>query len=100
MTYYNTPTGNETSGFYEIFKFVAIDTTEGLFFPVILFVIWLVAFMGLKGYSNSRAWTFASFMCTILGMMMAVLDLISPKWMYLTVFLTVIGFVWLKLEAE
>jgi hypothetical protein len=96
--YYATPVGNNTQGTYEFFKFIAIDTAGGIFFPVILLVIWVVAFMNLKQYSTSRAWTFASFLCAILSILLAVLDLISPKFMYLPIILTVIGLVWLKLE--
>jgi len=32
--------------------------------------------------------------------MLAVLDYINPKFMYLCIFLTLIGFVWLKLDSE
>lgn len=98
--YFRPPTGNETAGFYEIFGYVGRTATEGLFWPVILFVVWIVSFMALKQYSTSRAWTFASAFCSILSIIMAVLDYISPKWMYLVIFLTLIGFVWLKLEDE
>jgi len=100
MTYFVTPTGNDTAGFYELFKFVAVSGTDGLLWPVMLLVIWVVSFMAFKNYSTSRAWTFASFFCSILGIMMAVLDYMAPVWMYLCIILTVIGFVWLKLEAN
>jgi hypothetical protein len=100
MTYYNTPTINDTGGFYEIFKFIANDTTGGLFFPVILLVVWVVAFMSTKGFSNSRAFTFASFFCSILSIMMGILDVINPRYMYLCFILTAIGIVWLKLDTN
>ena len=98
MAYYNVPTGNQTNGLYEIFKFIGVETTAGLFFPIMILVVWAVAFMGLKQYSSSKAWTFASFFSSFLAIMMSVLDLMSPKWMYLCIFLTLIGFVWIKLE--
>ena len=97
--YYTQPTGNETKGFYEIFGYIG-SVTGGLFWPIMLFVVWIIAFMALKQYSTSRAWTFASFFCGVLGIFLAVLDYMSPRWMYLFVFLTLVGFVWLKLEAE
>jgi len=100
MTYYDTPTINETSSILETFKFINTNTTEGLFFPLMLLVIWMVSFMTLKGYSNSRAFTFASFFCAFLSIIMAVLDLIGARWMYLSIFMTLIGFVWLKLESS
>ena len=100
MAYYLVPTANETAGLYELFKFIGGTPTDGLFWPVMLFVIWIIAFIALKQYSTSRAWTFASFMCALLSIFMGVMDYINPRWMYLTIFMTLIGFVWLKLEAE
>jgi len=98
--YYVQPTGNDTKGFFELFGYVGGTGTEGLFWPVMLFVIWIIGFLALKQYSTSRAWTFASFFCAILSIMLAVLDYIAPKWMYLCIILTLIGFVWLKLEDQ
>lgn len=98
--YYSTPTYNDTAGVYEMFHWINASPSEGLFFPIILFVIWIVSFLALKQYSTARAWTFASFFCSILSIMMAVLDLINSKIMYLCIFLTLVGFVWLKLEEK
>lgn len=100
MVYYQVPTGNETAGLYEIFKYIGGTATEGLFWSVILLVIWVISFLALKHYSTSRAWTFASFFCAVLGIILAVMDYLAPKWMYLAIILTIVGFVWLKLEAE
>jgi hypothetical protein len=98
--YFVPPTGNQTNGIYELFGYIGGDATGGLFWAIMLLVIWVIAFMGLKQYSTSRAFTFASFMCAVIGIVMGVMDYISPRWMYLAVFMTVIGFVWLKLEGS
>lgn len=98
--YYATPTSDDTAGMYEFFGWINRVPSEGLFFPVILLVIWFVAFLALKQYSTARAWTFASFLCSVISIIMAVLDYINPKFMYLCIFLTLIGFVWLKLDNE
>ena len=98
--YFAVPNYNQTAGFYEIFKFVGVTSTAGLFWPVMLMVTWVISFMALKGYSTSRAFTFASFFCSVLGIIMATLDFMAPRWMYLSIMLTLIGFVWLKLETE
>ena len=100
MAYYNVPTNNETGGLYEFFRFVAVDATGGLFFPIMLLVIWIVSFLALKNYSTSRAWTFASFFCSVLAIILSVMDYLAPVWMYLAVFLTLIGFIWLKLDRD
>lgn len=96
--YYTPPTVNETKGFYELFGYVGREPTGGLFWISMLLVIWTVSFLAMKGYSTSRAWTFASMFCAILAIPLAVLDYIAPKWMYLFIILTVMGFVWLKLD--
>ncbi|MFA6074083.1 MAG: hypothetical protein WC758_08250 [Candidatus Woesearchaeota archaeon] len=99
MSYYELPTGNYSMDIYGIFYYVNGEgVTGGLFWVVMLSVIWIIAFMALKQYSTSRAFTFASFFCSIMGIFLAVLDLINPKYMYLTIFMTLIGFVWLKFE--
>jgi len=98
--YYQVPTGNQTNGFYELFRYIGDTATGGLFWAIMLLVIWVVAFMAIKQYSTSRAWTYASFFCAILGMFLSVMNYLAPKWMYLAIFMTLIGFVWLKLEAE
>jgi hypothetical protein len=96
--YYATPTYNDTAGMYEFFGWVNRSPSEGLLFPILLLVIWIVSFLSLKEYSTARAWTFASFFCSIISILLAVIDYINPKFMYLCIFLTVVGFVWLKLE--
>lgn len=100
MAYYTLPTANDTIGFVEMFSYVTHTATGGLFFTSMLLVIWIITFMGTKQFSNPRAFTFASFFTTMLGIMLATLNLINPRWMYLTVILTLIGFVWLKLDTE
>ncbi len=98
--YYIQPTGNETGGLFEISKYVGLSATTRLFWPIMLLVIWVVSFLGFKQYSTSRAWTFASFFCSMLGIFLAVLNLMAPVWMYLSIFMMLIGLVWLKLEAN
>ena len=99
MTYYDVPEINSTRSLYDLFHFITNTTTDGLFFAVMLLVVWVISFMSLKGFGNSRAFTFASFLCAILGIILGVLDLLSQRWMYLAIFMTLVGFVWLKLES-
>ena len=98
LAYYTLPTGNQTGELYDMFKFIGGTPTGGLFWVSMLLVVWVIAFMALKQYSTSRAWTFASFFCAILSIFMAIMDYLAPKWMYFTIFMFLIGLVWLKLE--
>jgi hypothetical protein len=99
MAYYQTPNIDDTKGFYEYFGFVN-TAAGGLFFPAMIFVIWIVIFLAVKSYSTPKAFTFASFMCSILSILLAVMDYISPKIMYVFFIFLVIGLVWLKLDTE
>lgn len=97
MAYYTEPTANDTLGIYEFFNYVNF-VSGGLFFPVILMVIWLVTFIALKGYTTSRAWTGASFLISILAIPLAVLKLISPRYMYLAFMFLAGGLLWMKID--
>ena len=97
--YYTQPTGNETNGFYNLFGYIN-RVSGGIFWPIMLLVLWIITFLAIKQYSTSRAWTFASFFCAILSIPLAVLDYIAPVYMYMCIFLTIVGFVWLKLEDQ
>lgn len=97
MGYYTEPTANDTIGFYEFFKYVN-TTAGGMFFPVMLLVIWVVIFLGTKQYSSSRAWTGASFIVSFLSIALAVSQLIAPIWMYFSFVMAGVGILWLKLE--
>lgn len=99
MTYYQTATMNDTQDLTSFFDFVN-RTADGAFFITILFVIWIVSFLAIKQYSTPKAWTFASLFCSILAILLAILNMISPKFMYVFFIFTAIGLVWLKLEPS
>lgn len=97
MAYYPLPGANDTMGFFEIFRYVNNIATDGLFFFIMSLVIWVTAFMVTKQYSSSRAFTFASFFCAVLMIILAVFNLINPKFMYVYIILVAVGFAWLKI---
>ena len=99
MTNYTLPTSNDTIGFYEYFSYVN-NTADGLFFPIMILVIFTVIFIATKQFSTSKAWTFASFTITMLSIPLAVLDLLASKFMYLSILMLAVGLLWLKLEVE
>jgi hypothetical protein len=97
MAYYTEPTANDTLGIYEFFNYVNV-VSGGLFFPVILMVIWVVTFIALKGYTTSRAWTGASFLVSILSVPLAIMKLIAPRYMYLSFMFLAGGILWMKID--
>ncbi len=98
MGYYIEPNSTDTQGIFEFFRYVNNTASEGLFFPVILFAIWIITFLGTKQYSTSRAWVAASILTAFLSIPLAIAELIAPKWMYLLFTLVAIGILWLKLD--
>ena len=98
---YPEPNINETTGLFEVFQYVSrADVTSGLFFPVIMLVLWTVMFVSMKQYSTSRAFTASSFICMILSILLSVAGLLAPRYMYMCIVLVAIGAVWLKLETS
>jgi hypothetical protein len=70
---------------------------EPLTFPLILLGIWVIAFLVTKNYSSSRAWTFASFACFIMSIPLCGIAWLSYVYMYLLLFMTAVGIVWIRL---
>lgn len=99
-TYYPTPNVNQTRDLLEIFRFVSNDLTQGLFFPIIILVIWVVQFVGVLAARRpaSRGFVAASFTATILSIMLGVLALIEQKWIYLLIISVSLGAFWVKLS--
>lgn len=96
-----TPTVNETQDILSIFQFINNKATEGLFFPVILLSIWLIAFIGsiAEGRPASRAWIFASFIGTILGSLLAILGMLNVTYVYFLILNIAIALAWIKLSG-
>ena len=98
MAIYPEPTSNDTAGIFEYFRYVN-NVADGLFFPSILLVLWVVIFIATKQFTSARAWTTASAICALLSIPLVVMDLVGRNWMYLLIVLTAIGILWLKLET-
>jgi len=97
MGYFTEPTANDTRGIFEFFNYVNV-VEGGLFFPVMLLVIWTITFIGTKQFTTSRAWTIASFLCAFISVPLAIANLIAPRYMYLCFILLAVGILWLKME--
>lgn len=101
-TYYPVATTNDTGDLLEVFQFVAGPATDGLFFPIMILVIWIVQFIGViaEGRPASRAWVFASFTSTILSIILGILALMEQRWIYLLVIMVSLGAFWIKLASS
>jgi hypothetical protein len=99
MALYPTLTGNGTGNLYQLFQFVN-SGVSGTFMPIMLAVIWIVAFVGAisEGRQASRGFIFASFICSIMAVMLALIGLLAAQWMYLSFLFVAVGLVWYKLD--
>ena len=102
MAHFPTPTVNETTDMFEIFKFVNNRASEGLFFPVIILVIWFVAFIGsiAEGRPASRAWIFASFICSVLGALVVLMGFMNQNYLFFLVLNIAFGIAWVYLSGS
>ena len=98
-TYYDVPNITDTRDFLSVFQFISNEATQGLFFPVMIFVIFIVQFIGVlsEGRPASRAFVFASFTATILSIILGILAMMAQKWIYLLILMVSLGAFWIKL---
>ncbi len=102
MVKYPLPTNESyanVTGMYSLFEYIQ-KVSAGWFFIMILFAIFIIMFISLKQYSNSKAFAGASFLCMILGIIMRTLGFISSTWMYLFIILVAISAVWLHIDSS
>lgn len=85
------------TGLLSVFEYIQ-GVSEGYFFPIVLFGIFIVVFISLKGYSTPRAFAGAAFLNFVLSAIMGILGLLSPVFSYLGVVLVGVAIVWLHIE--
>ena len=99
MVYYPTPTNNDTKGLSTLMKFVN-DGTGGLLAPLLIFALWIIIFVITIKEGTARSWIIASFVTAIISIPMAILNILSPHYMYITFILLAIGLVWVSLDKN
>jgi len=97
MTNYTLPTNETGESFLNLFTYVN-DVSDGYFFLSILLALFVIVFISLKNFSNSKAFAGASFFNMIFAIIFRVLGLIENKWMYLSIILVAISIVWLHID--
>lgn len=100
-TTYELPTEAENmDGMFGFFQWVQ-DVSGGFFFPMVLFAVFIIMFIAIKGtYTSSRAFVTSSFICTILSIMLGILGFVAQWVIYGFVVLTAIGAVWAYIENQ
>lgn len=89
----------DTDNLYNLFKFLNIGV-GGSFMAAMLGVVWIVAFLGAmsEGRQASRAFIFASFLASILSILLSLIGLLNSQFMYFTFLMVGAGLVWYKLD--
>jgi len=96
------PNVNQTADLFSIFQYINNVATEGLFFPIMMMVVWIIAFIGSisEGRPASRAFIFASFMSVVLGMLLALMNFFNINYVYFLILLIAFGIFWLNLSRS
>lgn len=97
MAFYPMPTNNQTQDITSFFGYVN-TLTDGLFFAMLMMVIWVIIFIASKQYDTPRAWTAASLICSFLAVPLSVGGLLAPWIMYMLFVFSAGGLLWLKLD--
>lgn len=97
---FSLPTVNDTQDIFSMFSFINNTSSGGIFFPIILLVIWSILFIGsiVEGRQAVRAWIFASFVSGILGILLGVMGLLGRQWIYLLILFVAFGVFWIRIQ--
>jgi hypothetical protein len=97
---YQTLTTNSTESLYSIFSFANNNLSNGVMMPLVLLAIWIIALVGAisEGRQASRAFIFASFVSAILSIILSLVGLLNPQYMYFSFLLVGAGVIWYKLD--
>lgn len=90
---YPTPNGT-IWGFDSYITYIV--GVENMLFPVLLAVLWIIVFVATKGYSTSRAFTFASFVAFILSAPIVLMGWMANRYMYLSLLFLGIGLIYIR----
>lgn len=101
-TFYPVPNASHTADLYEMSKFVALEATDGLFFPIMLLVFWVIQILGVvtAGKPASRGFLYASFTSVIIGVVLGILALVEQRWIYLGLVMLSLGAFWVVLTLS
>ena len=93
---YNVLQANDTTDLLTIFQFVNNSGTDGLFMPIMLLVIWIIIFISTlsEGRQAPRAIIFASFICSLLSILLSIMHMLNPQYMYFIFLVLGGGILW------
>lgn len=99
MTHYPVPNVTDTEDIFSVFRFVN-EASGGIFFSAVLLAIWFILLIGslVEGRQAVRAWIFASFISSILAILLGIMGFLDNKWIYLLILFVAFGLFWMRLQ--
>lgn len=92
---------NDTESVYTLLRY-SNNSAEGILASTLLFlVIFPILFVGAIVVNKrvTSSWVFASFVCSILGILFVLMELMSKEFMFFLFLMTAGGLVWAKLSG-
>jgi membrane protein insertase Oxa1/YidC/SpoIIIJ len=95
-------TTNDTANLATIYGYVQNTATGGLFFPLTLLAVWIIAFIGSlsEGRQFGVAFIFSSFIISILSVPLVFMNMLSSAYMYFSFLMVGFGVLWMYLDRS
>lgn len=92
---------SDTGDMYQLMSSVN-SISDNIFFPIMLLVIFVISLLGsvVSGRPVHRSLVYSSFICSILSILMVIMNWLAPTYMYFLFFLTAVSLIWTKLAES
>ena len=92
---------SDTQNVYTLFRYVN-NVGSSLFAPMMLLVIWVILFIGIIVTDRKAciAWVYSSFVCSILAILLVLINVLAKEYMYFLFMMVAVGAVWTKLTGD
>ncbi|KKL87818.1 hypothetical protein LCGC14_1930920 [marine sediment metagenome] len=102
MVEFPTPNASDLADIERITNWVTVTGSGGLLMPIMMMVIWMIAFIGSisEGRQAYRGFIFANFICLILSVFLGLLGWMNVNFIYFFIILLGFGLVWIKLQKS
>lgn len=101
MAWFKTLTQNDSKDMYTLLS-ASNNISSGILFPIMLLVIFVISLLGsvVSGRPIHRSLVYSSFICSILAILMVIMNWLSPSYMYFLFLICSISLIWTKLSES
>lgn len=102
MAIFPKPNVTDLQDVERIANWVGVTASGGIFWPVMVLVIWSIAFIGSisEGREAHRAFIFANFISLTLSIPLGLLGWLNVSYIYFLIILLGFGLIWIKLQKR